>query len=92
MTTPIDVMLGAALARALGKRPTDLVLDYGLPRAASDAEILAKAGATYWSADRSYLRTTWSKNAGRGAVTSPHPEGESVDVPPEALLASARLP
>jgi len=85
-------MLSAALAKALGRRPADFVLDYGLPRSASDAELLAKAGATYWTADRRMLERTWTKVGARGPVTSPHPEGEATDQPPSAMTCSARLP
>lgn len=82
-------MLDAALKRA-GSSPK-LLVDYGLPRATSDDEILAKAGARYWSADRNFLRETWEV-AGKGAQVAPHPAGESVSEPPGSLVCSARLP
>jgi hypothetical protein len=88
MTSDID--LGAALAKALGQTK-HFVIDYGEPKARSEAETLERAGATPWRADRDYLARTWGP-VKQGARVAPHPEIESVDVPPAALLASARLP
>jgi hypothetical protein len=83
-------MLNAALAKALGQT-RHFVLDYGEPKVRSDAETLEKAGAVTWRADRDFLKRTW-RPSGNGAQVAPHPKGERVDVPPPALLASARLP
>lgn len=88
MSTEID--LGAALARALGQTRS-FVLDYGEPKARSEAETLERAGATPWTADRDYLRQTAGKANPGHARTSPHPELEATDRPPSALMCSARL-
>ena len=84
----LSAMLDAALKRA-GARPSAMV-DFGLPRAPDDADVLAKAGARYWSADRRMLERTWGP-AGKGATCAPHPAGESVSEPPPAMVCSARL-
>ncbi len=84
-------MLNAALAKALGQTK-HFVLDYGEPKTRSEAETLERAGAVTWRADRDFLRRTAGKVNPAHARTSPHPAGESVEVPPPALLASARLP
>jgi hypothetical protein len=82
-----DVDLGVALARALGKA---VFLDYGEPKARSEAETLEKAGAVNWRADRDYLARTWGP-VKQGARVAPHPELEATDRPPSALMCSARL-
>ncbi len=86
----VDAMLNAALAKALGNTKC-FVLDYGEPKARSEAETLERAGATPWRADRDFLQRTW-RRSGNGAQVAPHPELESTDRPPAALVCSSRLP
>lgn len=84
-------MLNAALAKALGRKtPLLAFVDYGEPKARSEAETLERAGATLWRADRDYLARTW-RPSGNGAQVAPHPEFEATDKPPSALMCSARL-
>lgn len=86
-----DIDLGAALARALGRKaPLLAFLDHGEPKGRSEAETLERAGATTWSADRDFLKRTW-RPSGNGAQVAPHPELEATDRPPSALMCSARL-
>lgn len=86
-----EVDLGAALARALRIGPGHFVIDYAEPKTRSEAETLERAGATSWRADRDMLKRCW-RPVTQGARCAPHPIGERCDVPPSALLASARLP